>query len=71
MKNFSLDLREHEEKIINYEQPKIIAPTKKERKAHRDKKVCYICKRAFSSDDDKCYKIKDHCYYKGRYLGAA
>ena len=57
MKNFSLDLREHAEKIINYEQGKIIASTKKERKAHRDQKVYYICKRAFSSDDDKYYKI--------------
>ena len=52
MKNFSLALREHAEKIINYEQAKIIAPTKKERKAHRDQKLCYICKRAFSFDDD-------------------
>ena len=71
MKNFSLDLREHAEKIINYEQAKIIAPSKKERKALRYQKVCYICKRAFSSDDDKYYKIKDYCYYTGRYLGAA
>ena len=70
MKNFSLALREHAEKIINYEQAKIIAPTKEERKAHRDQKVCYICKRAFSSDDDKYHKIKYHCYYTGRYLGA-
>ena len=70
MKNFPLDLREHAEKIINYEQAKCIATTKKKRKAHRDQKVCYICKRAFSSDDDKYYKIKDHCYYTGRYLGA-
>ena len=69
MKNVSLDLREHAEKIINYEQAKIITPTKKERKAHRDQKVCYICKRAFSFDNDKYYKIKDHCYYTGRYLG--
>ena len=72
MKNFSLDLREHAEKIINYEKAKIIAPTKKERKAHRDQKVCYMCKRAFSSDDDdEYYKIKDHCYYTGKHLGAA
>ena len=64
-----LVLREHAEKVINYEQAKIIAPTEKERKAHRDQKVCYIGKRAFSSNDDKYYKIKDHCYYMGRYLG--
>ena len=71
MKNFCLDLREHAEIIINYEQAKMIAPTKKERKAHRDQKVCCICKRAFNSDDVKYYKIKDHCYYRGRYLRAA
>ena len=75
IKDFSLDLREYAEKIINYEQAKITAPTKKERKAHnkahRDQKICYICKKAFSSDDDKYYKIKDHCYYTGRYLGGA
>ena len=70
MNNISLDLRGHAEKIINYEQAKAIAPTKKERKAHRDQNVCYISKRAFSSDDGK-YKIKDHCYYTGRFLGAA
>ena len=38
MKNFSLYLREYAEKIINYEQVKIIAPTKRERKTHRDQK---------------------------------
>ena len=52
MKNFSLDLRKHAEKIINYEQANIIAPTTKERKTHRDQKVCNIRKRAFSSDDN-------------------
>ena len=71
MKNFFLDLREHAEKTINYEQANFTAPTKKERKAQRDQKVCYICKRAFSSDDDKYNKIEDHCYYTEIYLGGA
>ena len=71
MKNFPLGLREHAEKIINYEEAKIIDPTEKERKVHRDQKVCYICKRPFISDDDKYYNSKDHCYYTGRHLGAA
>ena len=44
MKNFSLDLREHTEKIINCEQAKIIAPTKKERKAHKIKKFAAYVK---------------------------
>ena len=35
MKNFSLDLREYAEKIINYEQTKIIVLAKKERKKER------------------------------------
>ena len=73
MKNFSLNLREHGEKIINYEQAKIIALTKEEWKQHRSQKVCYICKRVFSTDDNNnnYHKIKDHCYYTGRYSGAA
>ena len=33
--------------------------------------MCYICQRLFSSGDDKYYKIKDHCFYTGRYIGAA
>ena len=69
MKNFSLDLREHAEKIILNKQKLLLLQRKKE-KHIEIKKVCYICERVISSDDDK-YKIKDHCYYTGRYLGAA
>ena len=25
----------------------------------------------FRTDDDKYHKIKDHCYYTGKYIGAA
>ena len=65
VKNFSLDLREHAEKIIMKKQKLLLLQGKKEK--HTAQKVCYICKRAFSSDDDK---IKVHCYYTRRYLGA-
>ena len=36
-------------------------------------KVCYICKKGFSSDyDNKKYlKIRDHCHFTGNYRGAA
>ena len=34
-------------------------------------KVCYIWKKVFRTDDDKYYKIKDHCYYTGKYIGTA
>ena len=61
MGNFSLDLRDQAEKIINYEQTKIIALTKEERKRHRSQKVCYICKKVFSTDDNdnKYHRTKD------------
>ena len=47
--------------------------TKKEAKMHNKQKVCYICKRKFSNNEDykKYFKIKDHCHYTGKYRAAA
>ena len=45
MKNFYLDLREHVTEIINYEKREMIPLTKEEKKIHREKKVCYTCKK--------------------------
>ena len=53
MKNFCLDLREHETKIINYEKKELMPLTKEEKKMHNEQKVSYICKKRFSPDDDK------------------
>ena len=73
MKKFSLNLREHATKIINYENKKMIPLTKKEEKHHNKQKVCYICKKEFNTDDSdkKHHKVKDHCHYTGKYRGAA
>ena len=73
MKIFCLDLKKHAEKIINYETKEMIPLTKKEKKMHDKQKVCYICKKKFSTDDTnkKFQKVRDHCYYTGRYRGAA
>ena len=52
----------------------MIPLTKEEKKIHREQKVCYICKKGFSTDDDdnkKYYKVRDHCHYTGKYRGAA
>ena len=64
MKTFCLDLREHATKIINYEKKEMIPLTKK---------VCHICKKRFSTDDNnkKYNKVRDHCHYTGKYRGAA
>ena len=52
IKKFCEDLRERVLRIINYEKKKIIPLTKEERKAHRLAKICYICKKEFSTDDN-------------------
>ena len=72
MKNVCLDLREHAIKTKNYEKKEMI-PLTKEKKIHREQKVCYTCKKGFSTDDGnkKYHKVKDHCHYNGKYRGAA
>ena len=51
----------------------MIPLTKKEEKRHNKQKVCHICKKRFSTDDNnkKYHKVKDHCHYTGKYRGAA
>ena len=73
MKKFCPDLREHATKVINYEKKEMIPLTKKEEKKHNKQKVCYICKKRFSTDDNnkKYHKVKDHCHYTGKCRGAA
>ena len=72
MKNLS---KEHATKRINYEKKKkkeMIPLTHEENKSYKKQKVFYICKKGFSTDDDnKKYKVRDHCHYTGKYRGAA
>ena len=51
----------------------MIPVTKEEKKMHNEQKVCYICKKRFSTGDTnkKYHKVKDHCHYTGKYRGAA
>ena len=69
MKNFCPDLREHATKNINYEKKAMIPLTKEEKKIHREQKVCFICKKGLSTDDNykKYQKVRDHCHYTGKY----
>ena len=50
----------------------MIPLTDKENKSYKKQKVCYICKKRFSNDDDnkKYHKVRDHCHYTGKYRGA-
>ena len=51
----------------------MIPLTDQENKSYKNQKVCYICKKGFSTDDDnkKYHKVRDHCHYTGKYRGAA
>ena len=52
----------------------MISLTNEEKKIHHEQKVCYICKKEFSTNDDdnkKYFKVRDHCHYTGKYRGAA
>ena len=73
MINFCLDLKEHATKIINYEKKEMIPLRKKEKKMHNKQKVCYMCKKRFSTDDNskKYHKVRDHCHYTGKFRRAA
>ena len=51
-KNICLDLKEHATKIISYEKQEMISLTKQEKNIHREGKVCYICIKGFSTDND-------------------
>ena len=72
MKRFCKDLKEHATKIINCEKKDMIPLTKEEKEDYNNQKVCYICKKEFTTSDDnnKHYKVRDHCHYTGKYRGA-
>ena len=59
MNRFCKNLNEHATKIFSYEKKEIIPLTYTENKSYEKQKVCYICKKAFSTDDDnkKYHKV--------------
>ena len=73
MESFCKDFKEHAAKIINYEKKEMIPLTDEENKSYKKQKVCYICKKGFSTDyyNKKYHKVSDLCHYTGTYIGAA
>ena len=77
MERFCRNLKEHATRIINYEKKEMIPLTDKQDKSYEKQKVCYICKKEFSTDENdknafKLYhKVRDHCHYTGKFRGAA
>ena len=72
MEKFCKDLREHAMRIVNYEKKEIIPLTDEKNKFYEEQKVCNICKKEFSIDNDKKHrKGTDHCHYTRKFRGAA
>ena len=75
MKKFCKDLRKHATKIVNCNKKGVIPLTKKEESNYNNETNCHICKKGFINYEDyydkKYYKVKDYCYYTGKYKGAA
>ena len=70
IKKFCSDLKELAIKIINYEEKEMIPLTDKENKFYeeQEKEFCY------NKNDKKkfkIYKVRDHCHYTGKFIGAA
>ena len=54
----------------------MILLTKEENKSYKEQETCHMCDEKFCMDeDDENYKnrkmVKDHCYYTGKFRGAA
>ena len=77
MERFCIDLRDHAMKVIKYEEKEMIPLTDKENKSYEKQKLSYVCKKAWSRDENdknafKLYlKVRDHFHYTGKFRGAA
>ena len=64
-------------KIMNYEKKEMIPLTNEEKELYEMQKVCYTCKKIFSTDknDKNVFKLyhkgRDHFHYTGKFRGAA
>ena len=60
--------------IINFAKKEMLPLTKEQQELQEESKVCCICKRKFIqkySKDKKYHKVRDHCHYTTKYIGAA
>ena len=77
MEKFCDDLKEHVNRIINFEMKPMTPLTDEEKESYENQQLCHICEKEFCTDKDnkKEYKlmkkVRDHCHYTGKYRGAA
>ena len=58
---------------LTIKKKEMIPLTDEENKSYKKQKVCYMCKKEFSTDDDnkKYHKVRNHCHYTGEFRGGA
>ena len=66
MKRFCKDLKDHAKRIVGFKRKFITPLTKDEEDSYDKKNACHICMKDLDSD-----KVKDYCYFTGKYRGAA
>ena len=76
MKIFSKKILKIRKDIKRKQQHHEIVLTEDEKILHQNAEECYFCRRSFNTNqksihDHNFKKVKDHCYYTGKYRGAA
>ena len=66
MERFCKDLKDHATRIVNFKRKFITPLTKDEEDSYDKKNTCHICMKDLDND-----KVKDYCYFTGKYRGAA
>ena len=77
LKTFCDDLKEHVNRIINFEMKPMTPLSAEEKESYENQRLCHICEKEFFTDkyNKKEYKlmskVRDHCHYTRKYRGAA
>ena len=66
MRKFCKHLKDNATRIVDFKRKFITPLTKDEEDSYDKKNTCHICMKDLDSD-----KVKDHCYFTGKYRGAA
>ena len=71
--DFCKNLKEHTARIINYKNREMMPLAHEQNKSSKRQKVCYICKKEFSTDDNnkKYDNVRDHCHCTGEFRRAS
>ena len=66
-------LKREGKRILNMPEKDMLPLTHDEQEAHKNARICHICKNPFKRNPEKRgeWKVKDHCHYTGQYRGAA